>query len=105
MKTYAELDSNKNSRSKLLNMILTDYEDGMVHIEDILGGSASIRRTGQFENMKWREKELNVLHELHIKYLKEWRAIKDTDAVEADKILTKLLSIINSLSGGLKNTG
>jgi len=105
MKTYAELDPNKNSRLTLLNMILTDYENGLIHIEDLLGGSASIRRTGQFENMKWREKELNVLHELHIKYLKEWRAIKDTNSVEGDKILTKLLSIINSLSGGLKNTG
>ncbi len=82
-----------------------DYQDGIGHIEELLGGPASVRRMGQFGNLKRREKELNVLHQLHIKYVKEWRAIKDNDPIEADKLLTKLLSIINSLSGGLKNTG
>jgi len=105
MKKYATLESDSKNRSKFLDMILTDYEEGISHIESLLGEPSEKRRIGQFDNLKRREKELNVLHNLHIKYLKDWRSIKDTNPVEADQILTKLLSIINSLSGGLKNTG
>jgi phosphoenolpyruvate carboxylase len=105
MKRYADLETDSGIKSKLLNMILTDYEAGIIHIEDLLGESVAIRRVGQIDNLKRRDKELQVLHELHIKYLKQWRAIKDTNPIEGDQILTKLLSIINSLSGGLKNTG
>ncbi len=105
MKRYAELETDSGIRTKLLGMILTDYEAGINCIEVLLGESVAIRRVGQLDNLKCREKELHVLHELHIKYLKEWRALKETNPVEAEKILTKLLSIINSISGGLKNTG
>lgn len=105
MEVYAKLEPDKKIRLKLLNMILIDFKEGIAHIEDILGEPASTRRVGQFENLKKRENELKVLHELHIKYLIKWRKIKDIDPVEGDKILTKLLLIINSLSGGLKNTG
>ncbi len=105
MKVYSGLVADDAVKSKFLNMILTDYKDGINHIRDILGEPASVRRTGQFENLKRREAALQVLHELHIKYLKEWRSIKDTNPVEGEKLLTKLLSITNSLSGGLKSTG
>jgi phosphoenolpyruvate carboxylase len=105
MKLYSELESDAQIRKELFGMILTDYEAGVTCIEELLGESVSIRRVGQIDNIKRREKELLVLHELHIKYLKEWRAIKDLNPVEADRVLTKLLSIINSISGGLKNTG
>jgi len=105
MKRYADLESDSSIRIKLLGMILTDYEAGINCIEELLGESLAIRRVGQIDNLKCRERELLVLHELHIKYLKEWRAIKETNPVEGDQILTKLLSIINSISGGLKNTG
>jgi phosphoenolpyruvate carboxylase len=105
MKLYSELESDTQIRKELFGMILTDYEAGVTCIEELLGESVNIRRVGQIDNIKRREKELLVLHELHIKYLKEWRAIKDLNPVEADIVLTKLLSIINSISGGLKNTG
>lgn len=105
MKLYAELESDLNIRENLFGMILTDFEAGIKCVEELLGEPVAIRRVGQIDNLKRREKELMVLHELHIKYLKKWRAIKDANTVEADQVLTKLLSIINSISGGLKNTG
>ena len=105
MKVYAGLVSDDAVRSKFLRMILTDFEDGIQHIQDLLGKSASERRTGQFENLERREAALKILHQLHMKYLKEWRSIKDSNPVEGEKLLTKLLSITNSLSGGLKSTG
>ncbi len=105
MKVYSELVENRQVRNELLDLILTDYSYGISEIENLLGGPASERRKGQFENKKYREKQLKVLHELHIKYLKEWRIILSVDGKVADKLLPKLLSIINSLTGGLKSTG
>lgn len=105
MKVYSGLVTDDGIRFKFLNMILADFEDGIIHIQELLGEEASVRRTGQFENLNRREEALQVLHELHIKYLKEWRAIKDANPIEGEKLLTKLLSITNALSGGLKSTG
>lgn len=105
MKKYAALETEESIKNDLLDMILADYEAGIKFINEIMGAPAEERRTGQFDNLKRRTQELNVLHELHIKYIKEWRAIKDTNPIEGDQILTKLLSITNSISGGLKNTG
>ena len=105
MKRYAAMDPNTAGREKLLSMILTDFEDGMKFIEDLFEESADSRRVSQYENLKWRDKELTLLHELHMKHLKKWREIKESDPIEGAQLLTKLLAIINSLSGGLKNTG
>lgn len=105
MKTYAELVTEEDTRNQIINMISKDYEEGISQIEDLLVEPASTRRIGQFDNLKRREKELKILHLLHIDSLKNWRAIKDSNPIKADQILTKLLAITNSLSGGLKNTG
>ena len=105
MKVYSSLVSDEDVRSKFLNMILSDFENGIHHIQELLGESVSTRRTGQFESLKRREEALKVLHKLHIKYLKQWRTIKDKNPEEGEKLLTKLLSITNALSGGLKSTG
>ena len=105
MKEYSEMVSDKEIKQQFLNMILSDYYEGINHIGELLIEPTAVRRAGQLENLKRREKELKVLHELHIKYLKEWRAVKDTNPIKGDQLLTKLLSITNSLSGGLKNTG
>ena len=105
MKIYAEMAKDKSAKEELLGMILDDHQNGIDFIGELLGEPASERRTGQFVNIKIREKELNVLHGLHIKYLKEWREVKDVKPYEEGIILTKLLTIVNSLSGGLKSTG
>jgi phosphoenolpyruvate carboxylase len=105
MKLYAELDEKSDERALFMDKILTDYENGFNMIESLFGESAKARRDGQYDNLKWRDSKLKILHMLHIKYLKLWRSIDDESSIEKDKMLTKLLSIINSLSSGLKNTG
>lgn len=105
MEVYSELVNDRKIRKELLGMILTDYNYGISEIQDLLGGSPLERRKGQFENKKHRDQFLKVLHDLHIKYLKEWRIIVAVDAQVAEKFLPKLLSIVNSLTGGLKSTG
>jgi phosphoenolpyruvate carboxylase len=105
MKLYADLDDNSDERALFMDKILTDYENGFNMIESLFEESAKSRRDGQYDNLKWRDSKLKILHMLHIKYLKLWRSIDEENNTEKEKMLTKLLSIINSLSSGLKNTG
>jgi phosphoenolpyruvate carboxylase len=105
MKLYADLDENIAERDVFMNKILADYENGFNLIGELFGESAAIRRKGQYDNLRWRNSKLEILHKLHIKYLKQWRGMNDQNGIEKENMLTKLLSIINSLSSGLKNTG
>jgi len=89
----------------LLNKILTDHQNGLELIEGLFDEPKTIRRNGQYDNLKWRNDKLKILHQLHINYLKQWRSIEDENSREKDKILTRLLGLINSLSSGLKSTG
>jgi len=105
MDLYAGLDENTAEREVFMSKILTDYENCFSLIEELFEAPATIRRKGQYDTILWRDEKLKVLHHLHIKYLRQWRSIKDENSTEKEKILTKLLSVINSLSSGLKSTG
>lgn len=105
MNLYALLDEDKAERELFMHKILTDFEHGFNLVEELFGEPAIHRRQGQYDNLAWRDEKLTVLHQLHIQYLKQWRAIPDENNAEKEKTLMKLLSLINSLSGGLKNTG
>jgi phosphoenolpyruvate carboxylase len=105
MKMYATLDENTIERTVFMDKILEDYHNGFDMIVELFGENASTRRQGQYDNLTWRDHKLQILNRLHIKYLKGWRAINDENSAEKEKMLTQLLSIINSLSSGLKNTG
>jgi phosphoenolpyruvate carboxylase len=88
-----------------MNKILTDYQNGFQMIEELFDEPATVRRNGQYDNLKWRNDKLKILHQLHIKYLKQYRSVKDETSNEKAKLLTNLFGLINSLSSGLKNTG
>lgn len=105
MDFYADLDETTAEREVFMSKIVTDYDNCFSLIEELFEAPATIRRKGQYDNILWRDEKLQVLHYLHIDYIKKWRAIKDESSHEKKQILTKLLSIINSLSSGLKNTG
>lgn len=105
MKYYADLHENAPERELFMNKILVDYENSFSLIAELFGATAESRRKGQYENLKWRNSKLEILHKLHIMYLQKWRNMNDLNSIEKEKTLTKLLSIINSISSGLKNTG
>ncbi len=105
MKKYAALVKNEKVREEMMNLILSDYHWAKELIGELFGSPAEERRKGQFINIKLRENELSVLHDLHIKYLKKWRAVKGSNTPEEEIILKKLLKIVHALSGGLKSTG
>ena len=105
MKQYASLDEDASERDLFMNKLLTDHENGFKLVEELFDEPASKRRNSQYDNLKWRNDKLSVLHLLHIKYLKIWRSLNDHDHLEKGKLLNKLLSLTNALSSGLKNTG
>lgn len=105
MNLYASLDEDENEKKLFMSMLLADYQNGLQYIEELFNDSSTNRRLGQYDNLKWRNEKLLVLHKLHVKYLKIWRSMDDENNLEKDKLLNKLLSIINALSSGLKNTG
>jgi phosphoenolpyruvate carboxylase len=105
MKHYADLDEDIKERDLFMNKLLTDHKNGFELIEELFDEPASVRRIGQYDNLNWRNDKLFVLHQLHIKYLKQWRSLDDKEKSEKDALLNKLLSLINALSSGLKNTG
>lgn len=105
MKLYAELDTSKEERELFMNKILADYDNAFKLIGELFEEPVAIRRKGQYDNLKWRNSKLHMLHKLHIKYLKQWREIENDTSIEKEKMLTRLLSLINSISSGLKNTG
>ena len=105
MKQYAALDENVMERDLFMDKLLTDHQNGFELVEELFHEPASIRRNAQYDNLKWRNDKLFVLHQLHIKYLKIWRSMDDELQLEKSKLLNKLLSLTNALSSGLKNTG
>lgn len=104
MEHYVNLDQDTEERNLFMDKLLNDYQNGFQLIEELFETPTSIRRSGQYDNLKWRNEKLVALHQLHIKYLKQWRDA-DEDNPDKDKILNKLLSLINAISSGLKNTG
>jgi phosphoenolpyruvate carboxylase len=104
MNMYADL-SERDVRDIFMSKILKDYENGIKLIEELFDEKAVKRRQGQYDNLKWRNDKLKTLHYLHIKYLKQWRNLSDENSPEKEKKLALLLSLINSMSSGLKNTG
>jgi phosphoenolpyruvate carboxylase len=105
MQEYAALVKDPKIKDHFLKLILNDHAEGIKQIENIFGEPLTNRRINQLENLNKRETELKILHKLQVKYMKEWREIKDENPEKAEKILTKLLSLINSISSGLKSTG
>lgn len=105
MNHYADLDEDIKERDLFMNEIFMDHQNGFQFIGELFDEPASIRRKGQYDNLMWRNDKLVALHKLHLKYLKQWRNIEDENSLEKDSLLKKLLSLINALSSGLKNTG
>jgi phosphoenolpyruvate carboxylase len=105
MNLYFNLDDNDEERLLFMSKITTEYNDSLQFLEELFDEKAKIRRKGQYDNLKWRSEKLYVLHELHLQQLKHWRNLSEENTNDKEKFLTKLLSIINALSSGLKNTG
>ncbi len=105
MQTFANLVADTATRNELMELILNDYHTCLEQIENLMGASVEKRRVSRLENSKLRGDALALLHDIQLRSLQEWRAVKDSKPEQSDQLLLKLLLLVNALSGGLKNTG
>lgn len=104
MKKFAGLVEDPQTSKELMDLILSDYQYSLEHIENIMGESVETRRIAKLENTKLRKEALMVLHEIQLNYLSKWRALP-AESKESSDYLIQLLVLVNALSGGLKGTG
>ncbi|THD67677.1 phosphoenolpyruvate carboxylase [Robertkochia marina] len=105
MNAFAAMVTQKEVREELMELILKDYEQGLENIATLMGATAEERRISKLENNKLRNTALKALHHIQIEDLKSWRANREKDPAENEKLLLQLLLLVNALSGGLKSTG
>ena len=105
MQAFANLIPNAATREELMELILGDYQAGLQSIEELLEGSVEQRRLSRLENNKLRKEGLGLLHQIQLESIQQWRASKAEPSAENDRLLLKLLLLVNALSGGLKSTG
>jgi len=105
MKRFADLTPNEDVAQELLQLIHDDYEFCNHQIEKLLGSSHDQRRISRMEDIKLRKNALYTLHDIQIQTLTQWRNQADGDSPETEKLLLKLLLVVNVLAGGLKATG
>jgi phosphoenolpyruvate carboxylase len=105
MKVFADLVQDPSVKNELMELILTDYNLCLQQIENLMSASVEERRISKLENNKLRKGALEVLHAIQIESLKNWRAHKESNPEESNKLLLMLLLLVNALSGGLKSTG
>ncbi len=105
MDVFAWMVAEADVRKEIMDLILTDYEAGLAQIERIMGASVEARRVSRLDNNRLRKAGLDMLHEIQTKSIQEWREVREKDADESDRLLLKLLLLVNALSGGLKSTG
>jgi phosphoenolpyruvate carboxylase len=105
MQAYADLNKDEAIKSEFLALITDEHQEALHQISQFFELPLAERRAGQLENLQRRARGLQILHNLQIAYIKNWRNLKNTDPEKADALLPTLLSIINSISSGLKNTG
>ncbi|MEM9720781.1 MAG: phosphoenolpyruvate carboxylase [Bacteroidota bacterium] len=105
MQAFAQLVEDEVVRSGLMSPILRDYEEGLKQIEKLMRLPAKERRLTRMENIRLRGSALGALHHMQIHELKTWRSSTSKDTPEAEQRLSKLLLLVNAISGGLKGTG
>jgi phosphoenolpyruvate carboxylase len=105
MKVFANLVSNEDLKTELMNLILTDYQLCLKQIENLMSASVEKRRISKLDNIKLRQEGLEVLHIIQIESLKKWRKHNASDLQEDNQLLLTLLLLVNALAGGLKGTG
>lgn len=108
MQQYAALVTDTEAQSVLLELITDEYATTRTEVEALLGTPALERRQSLLSNVHRRKQALDVLHQLQLQALQNWRALRAAGAdgtTEEQMLLQQLLRITTAISAGLKNTG
>ncbi len=106
MKEYADLVEDPQLRSRILNMILSEYARTREVLQRLFRDTRAEKRPRLTKAVDVRKHALLRLHREQIALLSEWRAtLRGERPEEADRILPALLVTVNAIAGGLKTTG
>jgi phosphoenolpyruvate carboxylase len=105
MHAFADQLEDEASREELMHMILQDYHQGLEQIEALTKASREERRVSKLENIKMRQNALQLLHNIQLEDLTQWRNLTDSKEQESQANLLQLFLLVNAIAGGLKSTG
>ncbi|MCZ8341806.1 MAG: phosphoenolpyruvate carboxylase [Leptospira sp.] len=97
---YAELVDDIKIRETVLEEIENEYKTTISILNELREGSIEEKRPGMIETLRIRETGLEVLHDLQISKLMQWRSKPDDN-----EELEELLLTINAIASGLRTTG
>jgi len=105
MGKYAGLVTDVSIREKIFSIITQEYEEATRALHQVFGGALEDRRPRMGKTLALRAKALDLLHEQQITTLRAWRSAQKTSAIDAEKLLPRVLLSINAIASGLRTTG
>lgn len=106
MKQYASLVEDAQLRERFMQRIEEEYHLTAQMLEELYGRSIQQRRPRMMKMLELRNEKLSTLHDIQIKQIREWRALKEKGELEAaDAYLPQLMLVVNAIAGGLRTTG
>jgi phosphoenolpyruvate carboxylase len=106
MTAYAGLVVDNELRDRLSGIILAEWQRTQEGITELLGTTIGQRRPGMQAMMEVRNERLRILHQVQIRQLREWRALRQQGREqETSAMLPQLLQVVNAIASGLRATG
>jgi phosphoenolpyruvate carboxylase len=102
MHAYAALVAQVPLRTRIMNLIETEYLKTRRMLEKIYSGPLSERRPNIHQLLFLRQQGLRILHRQQIDLLKQWRSAADPGK---QKLFPKLMLTVNAIASGLRTTG
>ncbi len=105
MNQYISLVEDESIRNYFHKLVTNEHEKTERYLARLFVGSVSERRPHASRTISLREKSLGILHNLQVRYLKQWRQLKEGPESQRKVVLDNLLLTINAIASGLRNTG
>ena len=106
IKLYATLVEEKEVRNEILSLILTEFQLTRSLLAELLEKPFEERRKNHFYSTQLRAVALNLMHQVQVNSLRQWRNEKDSeDAESANRQNIILLKTINAVANALGSTG
>ncbi|MDP3180935.1 MAG: phosphoenolpyruvate carboxylase [Bacteroidota bacterium] len=106
IKLYASLVTDEITRNNIMDLILSEFRLTTDLLSELLEKPFQERRTNHFYSTRLRAVALNLMHQIQVKVLREWRTAKDvSESTVSDQQNITLLKTINAVANALGSTG
>lgn len=103
---YASMVEHEQVKSDILPLILDEYELTKTLLAELLGRPFEKRRANHFYSTRLRAVALDLMHQIQVNTLRNWRSEKDSpDKSRSEKQNIILLKTINAVANALGSTG